>query len=117
MKSEWLSSTSLRKENHKDFIATFCKESPSYSTLKRWAAAFKKGEIIENDERSGGPEVATADENVKVVRTTVMCNRRRDLRSITSKVGHKFWGSTINPNRHLRYVKGFGKMVAANVDR
>ena len=31
--------------------------------------------------------------------------------------GHKFMGSTINPNRHLRYVKSFGKMGAMNVDQ
>ena len=35
----------------------------------------------------------------------------------SSRSGHKFWGSIINPNQQLRYVKGFGKMGAANVDR
>ena len=29
---------------------------------------------------------------------------------------HKFLGSSINPNKHLRCVKGFRKMGAANVD-
>ena len=106
----------LPKEIHEDFMETLGKESPSYSTVKKWAAEFKKGrESVEEDGRSGGPKDGTADENIKVVHTLVMCDRRRDLRSIAS--WHKFWGSTINRNQHLRYVKGFGMMGAANVDR
>ena len=37
-----------------------------------------------------GLEDATADENVKVVHTLVMCDRRRDLRSIVSEMGISF---------------------------
>ena len=33
----------------------------------------------------------TADENVKVVHTHLMCDRKRDLRSIASQVDIKFW--------------------------
>ena len=39
---------------------------------------------------SGRPKDATADENVKVVHTLVMFDRRRDLRSIASEVGIRF---------------------------
>ena len=35
----------------------------------------------------------------------------------SERSGHKFWGSTIKPNQHLRYVKGFGKIGAVNVER
>ena len=98
------------KEIHDDFMETLGKESPSYSTVKRWAAEFKRRrEIVEDDGRSGRSKDANADENVKVVHTLVMCDSRRSW--------HNFRGSTINPNLHLRYVKGFGKMCAANVDR
>ena len=31
------------KEIHKDFMKTLGKESPSYSTVKQWAAQFKRG--------------------------------------------------------------------------
>ena len=34
---------------------------------------------VEDDGRSGRPKDATTDENVKVVHTLVMCDRRRDL--------------------------------------
>ena len=36
------------------------------------------------------PKDATADKNVKVVHTLVMCDRRQDLRSIASEVGISF---------------------------
>ena len=67
------------KEIHDDFMETLGKESPSYSTVKRWAAEFKRDrEIVEDDGRSGRPKDANADENVKVVHTLVMCDSRRD---------------------------------------
>ena len=47
-------------------------------------------ESVEYDGRSDSPKDATADENVKVVHTLVMCDRRRDLRSIASEVGIGF---------------------------
>ena len=99
-------------------METLGKESPFYSTVKKWAQEFKMGrESFEDDRLSGRLKDAYADENVKVVHTLVMCDRRRDLRSIASEVGHTFLDSTIPPNRHLRYVKGFVKMGATNVDQ
>ena len=79
------------KEIHEDFMETLLKESPSYSTVKEWTAEFKRGrESVEDDGRSGRPKDATADENVKVMHTLVMCDRRRDLGSIASEVGISF---------------------------
>ena len=46
------------------------RSSPSYGTVQKWAAKFKRGrESVTDDGRSGGPKDATADENVKVVQT------------------------------------------------
>ena len=68
-------------------METLGKESPSYSKVKL-AAEFKRGrESVEDD---GRPKDATTDENVKVVHTLVMCDRRRDLRSIAIEVGIRF---------------------------
>ena len=91
LKSEQLSSTSVRKEclpkEIHDLTETLGKESPSYSTVKKWAAEFKRGrESVEDDGRSGHTKYATADENVMVVHTLLMFDRRGDLRS-----GYKFW--------------------------
>jgi hypothetical protein len=42
------------KESHEDFMDTLGKESPSYNTLTKWAAEFKRGrESIGDDERPG----------------------------------------------------------------
>ena len=79
------------KEIHKDFMKTLENESPSYSTVKKWDAEFKRGkESIENDAKSGRPKDATTDENVEIVHNLVVCDRRRDLRSIASEGGIRF---------------------------
>ena len=63
------------KEIHEAFMETIGKASPSYSTGKTCAAEFKmERESVEDDGRSGNPKDATADENVKVVYTLVMCD-------------------------------------------
>ena len=97
LKSERLSSTSVRKEClPRKFMKTSSKslgkESPSYCTVKKWTAEFKSGrESVEDDGRSGQPKDSTIDENAKVVYTLIyMCDRRRDLRSIVRKVGISF---------------------------
>ena len=79
------------KEILEDFMITLENESSSYSTVKKRAAEFKRGrESIEDDARSGHPKDATTDENVKIVHNLVMCDRRRDLRSMASEVGISF---------------------------
>ena len=79
------------KKIYEDLMETLWKESPSYSTVNKWATEFKRGrERVEDDGRSGCPKDTTAYENVKVVHTLVMCDRRRDLRSIASEVGISF---------------------------
>jgi histone-lysine N-methyltransferase SETMAR len=63
---------------------TLGKKSPSYSTVKKWAAEFKRGrESIGDDERPGRPKEATNDETAKAVHDhVVMCDKGRDMRSI-----------------------------------
>ena len=79
------------KKIHEDFVETLGQDSPTYSTVKQWAAAFKRGrESVGNEGWSGRPKDAIADENVKVVHTLVICDRRRDLRSIASEMGISF---------------------------
>ena len=58
---------------------------------EKWASEFKRGrENIEDNGRFGRPKDATTDENVKVVHILVVCDRRRDLRSIASDAGIRF---------------------------
>ena len=79
------------KEIHENFMETLWKRS-RYSTVKQWAAEFKRGrESVEDDGWSGCPKYAPTDENIKVVHTLVMCNRKREPRSIASEVDIRFW--------------------------
>ena len=47
-------------------------------------------ERVEDDGLSHHPKDVTADENVKVVHTRLMCDRKRDLQSIASQVDIRF---------------------------
>ena len=47
---------------------------------------------MEDYERSGRPKEATTDENVELVYSLIMCDRRRSLRDIARKNRHKFLG-------------------------
>ena len=72
-------------------MGTHANESPFYSTVNEWAAEFKRRkESIEDDGRSGRSKDATADDNVRVVHTLVMCDKKRDVRIIASEVGISF---------------------------
>ena len=89
------------------------KESP-HSTVKKWAAEFKRGrESVEDDGLSGRFK---DDENVKVMHTLVMCDKRRDLQSIASEVGISF-GAVQSILTNILGMSKDSKMGAANVDR
>ena len=63
------------------------------------------------------PKDATTDENIKLLHTLIMHDRRRDLRSIASEVGRSFGAVQLILTQNLRYVKGFRKVAATYVDR
>ena len=64
------------KEIQDDFMETLGKESPSYSTVKKWAAKFRRGqESIEDDEWSGRPKETTTVEIIEIVHSLVICDR------------------------------------------
>ena len=84
-----------------------------YSTVKKWAAEFKRGrESVEDDGLSG---CFKDDENVKVMHTLVMCDKRRDLQSIANEVGISF-GAVQSILTNILGMSKDGKMGAANVD-
>jgi hypothetical protein len=47
-------------------------------------------ECVGHDERPGRPKEANNDETAKAVHDIVICDRRRDLRSIAREVGISF---------------------------
>ena len=69
------------KEIHEDFMEILGKESPSYSTEKKWVAEFRRGrESIEDDEWSGRPKEATTNETVEIVHSLVICDKAKPAR-------------------------------------
>ena len=64
------------KEILEDFMERSWEGVSILSTVKKWAAEFKRGrETFEDGGRSGRPKDVTAVENVKVVHNLVMCDR------------------------------------------
>ena len=56
--------------------------------VKKWAAEFRRGkESVEDYKRSRLPKEATTDENVEIVPSLIMCDRRRSLRDIAKQIG------------------------------
>ena len=57
--------------------------APSFTTVKFWAAEFKRGrKSLGDDERSGRPKTATADDNIAKVHQMVLDDRRIKVREI-----------------------------------
>ena len=71
------------KDIHYDFIKTLGDEPPSYSKVNKWAAEFRRGrESLEDNEWSECHKEALTDENVELVHSRLMYDRRRSLRDI-----------------------------------
>lgn len=69
-------------------VATLGKDAPSYATVKRWVAEFKRGrQSLEDDPRPGRPVNVATPEMVNKVHDIVMTDRRVTERYIASRVG------------------------------
>ena len=55
----------------------------SFTTVKLWAAEFKRGrKSLGDDGRSGRPKIATTDENIAIVHQNVLDDRQIKVRGI-----------------------------------
>ena len=64
------------KDIHANMVATLEDDAPALSTVKKWAAEFKRGrESLEDDPRFGCPASATTQENINCVYHTAMDDR------------------------------------------
>ena len=76
------------KDVHNDMVATLGKDAPSYATVKRWVAEFKRGrQSLEDDPRPGRPVTVATPKMVNKVHDIVMTDRRVTERYIASTVG------------------------------
>ena len=64
-------------EIHSKFIKVYGYSSSLFSTIKKWAAEFKRGHTnLEDDPREGRPKSATTPEIIEQVHDMVLDDRR-----------------------------------------
>jgi histone-lysine N-methyltransferase SETMAR len=70
------------------FIKVYGDFSPLFSTVKKWAAEFKRGRTsLEDDPREGRPKSATAPEIIEQVHDIALDDRRTKVREIAETIG------------------------------
>jgi histone-lysine N-methyltransferase SETMAR len=75
-------------EIHVKFINVYEDSYPSFSTIKKWAAEFKRGRAsLENDPREGRPKSATPPEIIEQVRDMVLDDPRMKVLEIAEIIG------------------------------
>ena len=81
-------------EIHSKFIKVYGASSLSFSTIKKWAAEFKRGRTcLEDDPREGRPKSVTTPEIIEQVHDMVLIDRRLIVLADLSKdFGFRFWG-------------------------
>jgi len=71
------------REIHDDMVDTLGDSAPSYATVKRWCADFKRGRrSTEDEERPGRPNEVATQRQIDAVLDTVMKDRRLTIRKI-----------------------------------
>lgn len=76
------------QEIHPKLTKVYGDSAPSMSTVKKWAAEFKRGRTsLEDDPREGQPKTATTPETIEEVHDIVLDNRRVKVREIAETVG------------------------------
>jgi histone-lysine N-methyltransferase SETMAR len=81
---EGLTSNKIRTK----FVKVYGDTSPSFSTIKEWAAEFKRGRtILEDDPREGLPKSATTTEIIEQVHDMLLDDQRMKVREIAEIIG------------------------------
>ena len=75
-------------ESHSKFINVYGDSSPSFPTIKKWAAEFKCGRTgLKDDPRNGRPKSATTPEIIEQVHDTVLDDRQMKVHEIAETIG------------------------------
>jgi histone-lysine N-methyltransferase SETMAR len=75
-------------EIHLKFVKVYGDSSPSFSTIKKWAAEFKRGHTnLEDDPREGRPKTATSSEIIEQVHDMVLDDQWMKVREIDETIG------------------------------
>jgi transposase len=75
-------------EIHSKFIKVYWDSSPSFSTVKKWAAKFKRDHTsLEDDPREGHPKNATPPEIMEQAHDVVLNDWQMKVREIAESIG------------------------------
>ena len=100
-------------EIHSKFIKVYGDSSPSFSTIKKWAAEFKCGRTsLEYDPREGRPKSATTPEIIEQVHDMVLDDWRMKVREIAETIGISKEGVGYILHEELDMKKALHKMDA-----
>lgn len=73
---------------HPKLVKVYKDSAPSLSTVKKWAAEFKRGRTsVEDDQREGRPKTANVKENREKIRKMILDDRRLKVYEIAETVG------------------------------
>ena len=102
------------KKYHADMFSTLGDDAPALSTVKKWAAEFKRGrESLEDDPRSGRPSTATTQENIDHIHQMVI----NDIRLTISHLANVISISRERVENILHNELGMSKVSARWVPR
>ena len=75
-------------EIHSKFIKAYGDSSPSFSTIKKWAAEFKRGRTsLEDDPHEGRPKSTLSPDIIEQVHDMVLDDRRMKVCEIAETIG------------------------------
>jgi len=93
------------KEIHAILKETLGEHSPSYATVKKWVAQFKRGDFSTRDApHPGRPKTVTTPEIIDQIHELMLEDRRISAKSIAEQLGisHERVGSIINEDLDMR---------------
>ncbi|XP_030750541.1 protein GVQW3-like [Sitophilus oryzae] len=88
-----------------EFDSVYEDSAPSFTTVKFWAAEFKRGrKSLGDDERSGRPKTATTDDNIAKVHQMMLDDRRIKVRKIAEvmNISKDYVCHTLNQDLGMR---------------
>ena len=97
---------------HNRMVVVYGEDAPSYATVKRSAAAFRRGRTsLADDPRSGRPSDAVCEENCDAVENIVLQNRRVNVHQIAETVGISTGSVSTILHEHLLMTKVCARWV------